>query len=113
MITYKTNYHTISANSLEKFNKELKEYVDNGYIPFSGVDTSMCRSEDEESIDMMYTILLSKTTPLPRHYSLTEVKRILHSLNSEEMNELKMREEYGWEKGQAIENHLKRLFEGE
>jgi hypothetical protein len=59
---YKTTYHAISQPNIESFNKELKQYTDEGYFPYGPTAVAMAHTDShEENIVSIYSILLSKT----------------------------------------------------
>lgn len=59
---YKTTYHAISQPDIKSFNYELKQYTDEGYIPFGHMAVAMAHTDShEEYIVSIYSILLSKT----------------------------------------------------
>ena len=62
-IKYTTDYHTISDTDLPRFNKELKKYTNEGWMPYGGiaVSTSVSVSSSSET-RTVYCLLLGKTT---------------------------------------------------
>ncbi len=64
MIEYKSLYHAISQSTIAGFNKELKEYTDQGYMaPYAMTVaiTSYYSDQDEAILIENYSILLQKT----------------------------------------------------
>jgi len=55
-IKYTTDYHTISDTDLPRFNKELKKYANEGWMPYGGIAVSTSETRT------VYCLLLGKTT---------------------------------------------------
>lgn len=53
-------YHAISERDIESFNKELKEYTDQGYCPFNGISVAICHDPEDNVLIERYAIMLSK-----------------------------------------------------
>ncbi len=61
-MAYNTTYHAISQPDIKKFNEELKQYTDEGYIPYGSLAvTSTCTADEEYIVFNTYAILLGKT----------------------------------------------------
>lgn len=61
-MAYKTNYHAISKPDIKSFNEELKQYTDEGYIPYGSIAVaSTCTADEEYVVFNTYSILLGKT----------------------------------------------------
>jgi hypothetical protein len=59
---YKTTYHAISQPDIKSFNDELKQYTDEGYIPYGPMAVAISHTESfDEYVVSIYSILLSKT----------------------------------------------------
>jgi hypothetical protein len=59
---YKTSYHAISQPDIKSFNDELKQYTDEGYIPFGHMAVAISNTESFDDYTVsIYSILLSKT----------------------------------------------------
>ncbi len=68
MSDYKQLLHAISQPTVAAFNKELKEYSDQGYgiyLSPSIAMTSYYNDQDEAQVVKEYFVLLSKTIELP------------------------------------------------
>jgi hypothetical protein len=61
-MNYKTTYHAISQPDIKSFNDELKQYTDEGYIPFGHMAVAISNTESFDDYTVsIYSILLSKT----------------------------------------------------
>ncbi len=56
---YKLTYHAISKPDVGSFNKELNEYIDQGYCPFGGLSVASANIEDK--LFNTYSLLLTKS----------------------------------------------------
>lgn len=62
---YKTTYHAISQPDIISFNKELKQYTDEGYIPYGTMTVAIAHTDSQEDyVISIYAILLGKTTKI-------------------------------------------------
>ena len=75
----------------------------------------LCRSLLERLPEELYDLCIQRSrlgrgVSIEPTFTITDIKRLIQSMGSEEFNELKMREGFGREAGKAIENYVNLLL---